>query len=367
MEVHVSITLYTAPNCSRCSILKEFLASRGQTYTAFDFQADKDAFNTFYRAHRAKLHRDADNSLEFPIYESGDVVRQGIGEILAFLLAGEGLSGCVGTTGLLHGWISGINISACPAGQEENLLNILRLLAKGGLKVVLDADGRRPDLLEKALGEGLVTRLLLNILPVRVAEDLKLTGHTTPETFENVTVAFADLVGFTNLSAELEPKVLIDELNEIFTGFDLIIERNDCERIKTIGDAYLAVSGMNSGHDRHARNIADAALEMVNFLDKRNDGRHIRWQVRVGIHSGKVVGGVVGIKKYIYDVFGDTINTACRMEQNSEPMKINISEATRLGISDGYELVERGEFQVKGKGGMKMFFVTGRKTPGGTR
>jgi len=210
-------------------------------------------------------------------------------------------------------------------------------------------------------------RLLLNILPVRVAEDLKLTGHTTPETFENVTVAFADLVGFTNLSAELEPKVLIDELNEIFTGFDLIIERNDCERIKTIGDAYLAVSGMNSGHDRHARNIADAALEMVNFLDKRNDGRHIRWQVRVGIHSGKVVGGVVGIKKYIYDVFGDTINTACRMEQNSEPMKINISEATRLGIGDGYELVERGEFQVKGKGGMKMFFVTGRKTPGGTR
>jgi len=180
MEVHVSITLYTAPNCSRCSILKEFLASRGQTYTAFDFQADKDAFNTFYRAHRAKLHRDADNSLEFPIYESGDVVRQGIGEILAFLLAGEGLSGCVGTTGLLHGWISGINISACPAGQEENLLNILRLLAKGGLKVVLDADGRRPDLLEKALGEGLVTRLLLNILGPAELYPVIAGGPLTP-------------------------------------------------------------------------------------------------------------------------------------------------------------------------------------------
>lgn len=207
-------------------------------------------------------------------------------------------------------------------------------------------------------------RLLLNILPVRVAEDLKLTGHTTPETFEDVTVAFADLVGFTNLSAELEPKVLIDELNEIFTGFDLIIERNDCERIKTIGDAYLAVSGMNTGHDRHARNIVDAALEMVHFLEVRNDGNHIRWQVRLGIHTGKVVGGVVGIKKYIYDVFGDTINTACRMEQNSEPMKINISEAARLKIGDGYGLVERGELQVKGKGGMKMFFVTGRKGSG---
>ena len=202
-------------------------------------------------------------------------------------------------------------------------------------------------------------RLLLNILPVRVAEDLKRTGKTSPEMFEHVTVAFADIVGFTNLSAELDPKVLIDELNEIFTGFDLIVERNGCERIKTIGDAYLAVSGMNSGTGRHARNIVDAALGMIRFLEERNAGRELRWQVRIGIHSGRVVGGVVGIKKYIYDVFGDTINTACRMEQTSEPMKLNISEAARAEIGEHYALFERGELNVKGKGGMKMYFVTG--------
>ena len=129
--------------------------------------------------------------------------------------------------------------------------------------------------------------------------------------------------------------------------------------MKTIGDAYLAVSGMNSGTGRHARNIVDAALGMIRFLEERNAGRELRWQVRIGIHSGRVVGGVVGIKKYIYDVFGDTINTACRMEQNSEPMKINISEAARAEIGEHYALFERGELNVKGKGGMKMYFVTG--------
>ena len=155
--------------------------------------------------------------------------------------------------------------------------------------------------------------------------------------------------------------MLIDELTKSSTGFDLIIERNTCERIKTIGDAYLAVSGMNTGHDRHARNIVDAALEMVRFLEIRNDGKHIRWQVRLGIHTGKVVGGVVGIKKYIYDVFGDTIKHGLPHGAELRAMKINISDAARLKIGEGYELVERGEFQVKGKGGMRMFFVTGRK------
>jgi hypothetical protein len=164
MEVHVSVTLYTAPNCQRCTILKDFLAARGQTYAAYDFLADKEAFNAFYRAHRAELHRDEENRLEFPVYANGTVVRQGIGEILAFLLAGDGLKPCVTTTGLLHGWISGLNVSACPSGQEEHFLTLLRLLSRGGLSVALDADGRRPELLEQALGEGLVARLMLNIL-----------------------------------------------------------------------------------------------------------------------------------------------------------------------------------------------------------
>ncbi|MBI5518899.1 MAG: hypothetical protein HY916_02440 [Desulfovibrio sp.] len=169
----MSVTIYTAPNCARCTILKEFLASRGEDYVAYDFLADKDIFSAFYREHRACLHRDEENSLEFPIYDDGSRVLQGIGEILAALIAGDGLAGCVGTTGLLHGWISGINVSACPAGEEEHLLILLQLLTKGGLSVHLDCDGRRPELLEKILGEGLAARLTLNILgPAEMYPDM---------------------------------------------------------------------------------------------------------------------------------------------------------------------------------------------------
>lgn len=204
-------------------------------------------------------------------------------------------------------------------------------------------------------------QLLLNILPVRVADDLKASGQTVPRTFDNVTVLFTDIVGFTNLSSRLDPRILIDELNEIFTGFDLIIESNHCERIKTIGDAYLAVSGMNDGSDRHAENIIDSALGMIRFLEQRNLRSALNWNIRLGVHTGKVVGGVVGIRKYIYDVFGDTINTACRMEQHSEPMRINISETTCLLVRHKYECMERSELDVKGKGLMKMYFVTAKE------
>jgi len=204
-------------------------------------------------------------------------------------------------------------------------------------------------------------RLLKNLFPARVVNDLKTTGQSIPETFENVTVLFSDIVGFTNLSSGLEPKVLIDELNELFTAFDIIIEDNHCERIKTIGDAYLAVSGMNEGREYPAGNMVGAALQIMSYLEQRNARSPHQWQVRVGIHTGKIVGGVVGIRKYIYDVFGDTINTACRMEQSSEPMKINLSEVTAELVKDKYELTERGEMDVKGKGKMKMYFASNRK------
>jgi len=180
--------------------------------------------------------------------------------------------------------------------------------------------------LEKAKSD----KLLLNILPVRVANDLKEKGKSEPESFENVTVYFSDIVGFTNLASQLEPKVLIAELNNIFTVFDNIIEKNQCERIKTIGDAYFCVCGMPDENP---------------------------WKIRIGIHTGKVVGGVVGVKKYIYDVFGDTINTTARMESHSEPMKINVSETTYQIVKNKFNVIERGSIPVKGKGDMKMYFV----------
>lgn len=200
-------------------------------------------------------------------------------------------------------------------------------------------------------------KLLLNILPVRVATDLKEKHKTAPESFEAVTVFFSDVVGFTKLSAQLDPSFLIGELNEIFTAFDNIAENNHCERIKTIGDAYLCVCGMPESNPNHAVNMVTAAIEIIEYLRQRNQGTKAQWEIRVGIHTGKVVGGVVGIKKYIYDVFGDTINTASRMESNSEAMKINISETTYQLVKDKFETIERGSLPVKGKGEMRMYFV----------
>ncbi len=200
-------------------------------------------------------------------------------------------------------------------------------------------------------------KLLLNILPSRVATDLKERGSTEPELFENVTVLFSDIVGFTKVSSRLDPSKLIGELNEIFTAFDNIIERHHCERVKTIGDAYLSVCGMPVENPNHAENIVRSAIEIIYFLRRRNDQAPVKWQVRIGVHTGKVVGGVVGVKKYIYDVFGDTINTASRMESSSIPMRINISEATHRIIQDKFPVIERGAFAVKGKGDMRMYFI----------
>ncbi len=202
-------------------------------------------------------------------------------------------------------------------------------------------------------------KLLLNTLPKKIVQELKEKGKTEPETFNNVTVYFSDIVGFTKKSSSMEPGNLISELNEIFTEFDSIMERHDCERIKTIGDAYLAVCGMPEPNSEHARNIANAALDIRGYLAQRNAENEIQWEARIGIHTGKVVGGVVGIKKYIYDIFGDTINTASRMESNSLPMKINVSSEIYELLKNEFVFEEREPLEVKGKGTMKMFFLNG--------
>ncbi len=200
-------------------------------------------------------------------------------------------------------------------------------------------------------------RLLLNILPASIAQDLKETGRSAPQSFGNVTVCFSDIVDFTSAASRYEPGFVIGELNELFTAFDNITERNQCERIKTAGDAYLAVCGMPEENKDHAYNIIQSAIEMIEYLKARSKSSEVKWRMRIGIHSGQVVGGVVGIKKYIYDVFGDTINTAARMEGHSEPMRINVSESTYHLVADKFRFVEREAVEVKGKGKMRMYFV----------
>jgi adenylate cyclase len=200
--------------------------------------------------------------------------------------------------------------------------------------------------------------LLLNILPQKVMDELRQHGTTTPQTFQNVTIMFVDFVDFTQMEVSREPSLLFSELNDIYTHFDDIAARNQCERIKTIGDSYLAVCGLPASNPQHAENIARVAMEIVKYLEVRNSQHPIRWQCRIGIHTGSVIGGVVGVKKYIYDVFGDAINTASRMQTHSEPMKINISSATQKLISRSeFRLTARGKQEVKGKGEMEMFFL----------
>ena len=207
--------------------------------------------------------------------------------------------------------------------------------------------------IEKEISE----RLLLNILPLKVANDLKTKQKTEPELFNDVTVFFSDIVGFTQISSMLDPKMLIDELNDIYTEFDNIMEKNSCERIKTIGDAYLAVCGLPVPNKNHAENIINASVEILRYMTQRNEISDIIWEIRIGVHTGKVIAGVVGVKKYIYDVFGDSINTASRMQTNGKPMKINVSESTYNILKDRFRFIARETLSVKGKGNMNMYFL----------
>lgn len=200
-------------------------------------------------------------------------------------------------------------------------------------------------------------RLLLNILPARVADELKTCGKSAPECFDNVTVFFSDIVNFTKTASTLEPKAVIEELSDIFTGFDQIFAKHNCERIKTIGDAYMSVSGMPEPSEDHAVNILKAALESRQYLIERNKQSKLQWEMRMGVHSGKVVGGIVGIKKYIYDIFGDTINTASRLEKHAEPMTINVSETTFRLTEHNFNFTRREPVEVKGKGLLQMYYV----------
>ncbi len=200
--------------------------------------------------------------------------------------------------------------------------------------------------------------LLLNILPAEVAAELKSTGVSEAKYFDRVTVIFTDFVNFTKASELLSPKELVNELHTCFKAFDDIISKYDVEKIKTIGDAYMAVSGLPVANPQHAENVVRAAIDIVAFMKERQAKMGAKaFEVRVGIHSGNVVAGIVGVKKFAYDIWGDTVNTAARMEQNSEAGKINISETTYELVKDKFNCQYRGEIEAKNKGQMKMYFV----------
>lgn len=199
--------------------------------------------------------------------------------------------------------------------------------------------------------------LLENILPRKIIEELRDTGHTEPEHFKNVAILFTDIVNFTSISKNMSPDDLINELNDIFTNFDTIIEKHNCVRIKTIGDAYMAVCGLPQEDSCSTKNIVAAAIECRNYLLNRNQTSKHQWTIRLGVHTGEVVAGIVGTKKYIYDIFGDAVNVASRMESSSSEMKINVSEDVYNKVKNDFNLIKRGEQDIKGKGAMNLYFV----------
>jgi class 3 adenylate cyclase len=202
--------------------------------------------------------------------------------------------------------------------------------------------------------------LLLNVLPAAIAERLKAEKRPIADGFQDVSVLFADIVGFTRLSERLTPQELVERLNELFSAFDDLLDRLRLEKIKTIGDAYMVVGGLNGGKD-HALALSELALDMLARIRDLAASRGEDFSVRIGIHSGPVVGGVIGKKKFIYDVWGDTVNVASRMESTGVPGSVQISQATYLRIRNFYLFEDRGEIEVKGKGPMRTWLIRDRR------
>ena len=204
--------------------------------------------------------------------------------------------------------------------------------------------------------------LLHNILPQFIAKRLKEKHEIIADGIPNASVLFADLVGFTKLSENLSPKQLVNQLNEVFSEFDKISEKYGLEKIKTIGDAYMVSGGLNYKEEEHLSNLAEMAIEMLEFITDRNKKVNYKLEIRIGIHIGPLVAGVIGIKKFAYDIWGDTVNLASRMESHGIPGKIHVSEQVKNLLDEKFQFKLRGKIEVKGKGLVTTYFLIKKKS-----
>jgi guanylate cyclase len=195
--------------------------------------------------------------------------------------------------------------------------------------------------------------LLLNVLPEEVAAELKQRGTTTARRFESISVLFADVVGFTPMSADVDPEQVVARLNEVFTFFDSLVDKYGCEKIRTMGDAYMVAAGVPKPRKDHAEALASVSLEMVEYANRGP------LRFRIGINSGPAIAGVIGTKKFQYDVWGDTVNLASRMETQGEPGRIQITEATYRLIKGRFRCIPHGTLEVKGKGPTPTWYLEG--------
>jgi adenylate cyclase len=200
-----------------------------------------------------------------------------------------------------------------------------------------------------------VEKILLNIMPHSVYDEWKEFGVSIPQRYDDASVLMLDFIGFTQMLISREPTKLIAELNDIFTAFDRIVGQFDCERLKTMGDAYVAVSGLPESNPEHARNIAQVALRIVRYLKRRNQSSELQWVCRIGINSGPVIGSVVGVQKYVYDIFGPGMNLAARMEPLCGPMQILLCEDMYKHIEHEFQFFELGEHDIRGFGPKQIY------------
>jgi class 3 adenylate cyclase len=259
-----------------------------------------------------------------------------------------------------------------PAIDPQALL-VIRPILMGGLFATLAACGyyaRRATLLaEEALDRAhqRSEHLLLNVLPASIASRLKANQGTIADRFGDVTVLFADIVGFTTLSARLTPDRVVELLNELFCRYDDIAGELGLEKIKTIGDCYMVAGGLPVPRADHAEAIAEMALAMQRVTREFREASGEVIQVRVGLHSGPVVAGVIGKRKFIYDLWGDTVNTASRMESHGVPDAVHLTEASYELLERKYRMTSRGTVEIKGKGPMRTWILDGPKVPSAAR
>jgi guanylate cyclase len=281
-------------------------------------------------------------------------VRSGIRWFVAFVIVflGSGIAGEItGGVSDLPSWFQTTMIALNVAVAGAIMFTLLAVFAK-----------QREDALAALRSEqAKAESLLLNILPRSIAERLKDDSTTIADQFESASILFADVVDFTPLSERLPAAEVVGILDHLFTHFDGLADRYGLEKIKTIGDAYMVAAGVPTPRPDHAQALAHMALDMREAMHEADDVAHLGLELRIGINSGPVVAGVIGRKRFLYDLWGDAVNTASRMESHGAPGQIQVTAATRELLEDEFELVPRGSVTIKGKGAIDTWYLVGRK------
>jgi adenylate cyclase len=313
-----------------------------------------------------------DPALLLEITLKRDIYQQGKTSLIYLLgsLSVVGIIFCISTLLLLERLVllrlSNLSSDVKNVGKSSNLALRVNVSGKDELSNLGNVINEMLDIIEEgrkiiAEEQEKAERLLLNILPETIAHKLKQSHDSIAENFDEVTILFADIVGFTPLSSRLKPIQLVNLLNEIFSTFDTLADKLGLEKIKTIGDAYMVASGLPIEREDHAAAMAEMALEMQEALARFRAEKGENVQIRIGINTGVAIAGVIGTKKFIYDLWGDAVNVASRMESSGEAGLIQVTESTYQQIKDKYELDQRGKIKIKGKGEMMTYWLLGRK------